>query len=163
MFKIAEPADEAWIQPGDYVIQTVSVSPFCDPAYFVLKFVEPLSARVALPFLEPIAEKLEDRFSHIPQSGLCSPLFHRRNPERSLFLASGLGYPYSSDSLRSVGLVSDLFRNFPKLVASSGRIVFDVCGLPVLVPLLSTPHRCDAVTFRYGPEIVCPERTFTSL
>ena len=35
VFEIAEPADETWIQPGDYVIQAVSVSPLCDPAYFI--------------------------------------------------------------------------------------------------------------------------------
>jgi len=37
------------------------------------------------------------------------------------------------------------------------------CGLVVLLLLLPTPHRCGAVTFRFGPESVCPEGTCTPL
>ena len=103
---------------------------------------------------------------------------HRPFPDRSLCLThiiswhSATNHPMTHHSrfntipLNSVTMASsDLWTSsFPRrLVVSSGRIVFDVCGLPVLFPLLSTPHRCDAVTFRYGPELVCPERTFTSL
>ena len=71
VFEIAEPADKTWIQPGNYVVQTVPISPLCDPAYFVLKFVKALSARVMLAFLEPIAEKFKAFFRRID----CSCLF----------------------------------------------------------------------------------------
>ena len=36
-------------------------------------------------------------------------------------------------------------------------------GLVVHLLLLSTTHRCVAVAFGYGPESVCPKRTFTPL
>lgn len=44
-----------------------------------------------------------------------------------------------------------------------GRIEFVSYGLLVHVQLLSTPPHGGAVTFHYGPECACPERTFTSL
>ena len=47
VFEVAEPADKTWIQPGNYIIQTVSVRPSCDPANFIPKFVKALFARIA--------------------------------------------------------------------------------------------------------------------
>jgi len=54
-------------------------------------------------------------------------------------------------------------RSTRRLVSRQGRIAFDSCGLAVPFPLLSTSSYGDAVTVRYGPESVCPERTCTSL
>ncbi|MFA6569366.1 MAG: hypothetical protein WCS96_14235, partial [Victivallales bacterium] len=86
VFEIAEPADKTWIQPGNYIIQTISVGPFCDPAYLIPKFVKALSARIAFTFREPIAEKFKALFRciHDPclfrmerQTGFFRPLPYR--------------------------------------------------------------------------------------
>ena len=51
-----------------------------------------------------------------------------------------------------------------RLANTSGRIEFTSrFGLVVHLLLLSTWPRGHAVTFGYGPENVCPERTCTSL
>src|SRR5262249_51557775 len=43
------------------------------------------------------------------------------------------------------------------------RIEFVSYGLDVRLQLLPTPPHGDAVALGFGPESVCPERTFTSL
>ena len=101
VFEIAEPADETWIQPGNYIVQTVSVCPFCDPANFIPKFVKALFARVAMAFLKLVAEKFKAflrcindpcLFRMERQSGLFRPLPYRF---KGLFgLLSGLAKNY---------------------------------------------------------------------
>ena len=59
--------------------------------------------------------------------------------------------------------VSGLRHSFASSSHHMAESLSSSCGLPVLFPLLSTLHRCNAVTFRYRPEIVYLEGTCTPL
>ncbi len=65
--------------------------------------------------------RLEDRFQDVPQGGLHNAVAHRRNAQRSLFLAAGLGYPSPSGRVWAVGVLS-------QLLVQPGQLGFGVPG-----------------------------------
>ena len=78
--------------------------------------------------------RLEDRFQNVPQRALHDTISHRRDAPAVAFLCCRAWV-----SKPAQPVVDD---TFPRSSARPARLV-------VLVPLLSTPHCCVAVTVRY--------------